>query len=112
LLGVSPRDPRLVKAARAWVKARQVPETPGRADLPDGAFSTSPRPADVASCTTGDALSLALTLLGPVEENRRAVLWLLRTQRHDGGWLHCRLWSWKRRMEAKLRPSQLAWPEE
>lgn len=118
LLGISPRDPRLVKAARAFVKARQVPESTDAAspanatEHPDGAFSTSPRSADVASCTTGDALALSLTLLGPIEENRRAVLWLLRTQRHDGGWLHCRRWSWKRKVEAKLRPSHSSWPEE
>jgi len=111
-LGVPPRDVRLVTAAQALLRARQVTGTGTGQLWPEGAFSASVEPADVASCVTGDDLALSLTVLGPIDENRRAVMWLLRRQRHDGGWLHCHRWSWIAR-GARLMPSRrLAWPEE
>lgn len=111
-LGVPARDPRVVTAAGALLRARQVSGDGSGAQWPDGAFSASAHAADVASCVTGDNLALSLTILGPIDENRRAVMWLLRRQRHDGGWLHCHRWSWSAR-GARLMPSRrLAWPEE
>lgn len=110
LRGVPPRDPRLLKAVRALHRSRQVAEE-RRPDHPDGAFSTTGRPTDVAGCVTGDDLALSLAVLGPIEDNRRAVLWLLSHQRHDGGWLHCQKWNWKRRTGRILRRS-VDWPEE
>lgn len=110
--GVPARDPRLVKGARALLAARHVAEIDDRPQLPAGAWSTSEEPRDVASCVTGDGLALALTILGPIEENRRTVLWLLAHQRHDGGWLHCHRWSLKTRALSLLASRRLAWPEE
>lgn len=111
-LGVSPRESRLVKAVRALIAARQVTGGNEQPDRPDGAFSFSRRASDVASCVTGDDLAISLTVLGPLEENRRAVLWLLHRQRHDGGWLHCHRWSWRARATSLVPSRALAWPEE
>ena len=102
-----------MKAAQALVRARLVREGEQRRDLPAGAYSFSNDASAVASCVTGDNLALALTILGPVEENRRTVMWLLRHQRHDGGWLYCHRWSWKARAKTKLLGARrLEWPEE
>lgn len=109
-MGVPAREPRLVRAVRALVDARQMKES-ANDEHPAGAFSFSRKAVDVASCVTGDNLALCFAVLGPVEENRRAVHWLLRTQRHDGGWLHCHRWSWKAKAAA-LMSSKPAWPEQ
>lgn len=112
-LGVSPREPRVVKAAHALLAGRFVREDVHRPELPDGAYSFSREPGDIASCVSGDNLGIALQVLGPIDENRRAVMWLLRTQRHDGGWLHCHRWSWKTKAATRLLGSlRLHWPEE
>lgn len=109
-MGVPAREPRLVRAMRALVEARQMADAPDD-EHPSGAFSFSRKAVDVASCVTGDNLALCFAVLGPVEENRKAVHWLLRTQRHDGGWLHCHRWSWKAKTAALVarRPT---WPEQ
>jgi hypothetical protein len=111
-LGVSPRDNRLVSAARALVNARQVREKENADQWPAGAFSFSGDPADVASCVTGDDLAITLTILGPSDEVRRAVHWLVQSQRHDGGWLHCHRWSWGAKGMRLLPGRKHEWPEE
>ena len=113
LLGVPARDARMIQGARALIASRQMRDRPALRDWPGGAYGVSKHAGDVASCVTGDNLALALSILGPLEENRLAVLWLLRHQRHDGGWLHCHRWSWRARSRGVL-PSRwkLSWPEE
>jgi hypothetical protein len=101
-----------VQAARALLNARQVREKQNAERWPSGAFSFSADPADVASCVTGDNLSIALAILGPTDEIRRAVMWLLQTQRHDGGWLHCHRWSWGAKSMRLLPGRKYDWPEE
>jgi len=119
LLGVPPRDPRIVGSVRAWLAARQVP-LDGPGDDPEGAggaiaFRSEKGRAvesDVASCITGDGVALALKVLGPVEEVRRAVFFLLRRQRHDGGWLSCNRWSLAVRAKTTLLRGRRTHDEE
>lgn len=112
LMGVPARDPRVVAGMRALLQARHVRESEHHPELPAGAWTFSKDPSDVASCVSGDDLSLALTILGPVEENRRSVLWLLAHQRHDGGWLHCHRWGLRAKMRGLVGKGRYEWPEE
>jgi len=60
-----------------------------KSQLPEGGFSFNWQPPVSVGCRTGDMIK-ALLRTGINDERTSAGLaWIIRNQRHDGGWLHC-----------------------
>ena len=55
----------------------------------DGGFSWDWRPPVSVACRTGDMVRLLVKSSLQNSSTERALEWIMRHQRHDGGWLHC-----------------------
>jgi len=61
----------------------------GKSQLQDGGFSFNWQPPVSVGCRTGDIIK-AMLKTGINDERASAGLsWIIKNQRHDGGWLHC-----------------------
>lgn len=57
--------------------------------LKDGGFKFSCKSSDAAGCRSGDMIYALLKSGVSDERTVKGVEWIIKNQRHDGGWLHC-----------------------
>lgn len=60
-----------------------------RCQSESGGFILNWKPARVAACRTGDMIRYLFRAGFDDERIHRGIDWIVRHQRHDGGWLHC-----------------------
>ena len=79
-LGLDRRTPSIEKTAEYIVQKCQEP---------DGGIFLNWRPSLSVACRTGDIVSALIRAGFSGDEVKRGIGWILKTQREDGGWLHC-----------------------
>jgi hypothetical protein len=62
-----------------------------RCQTDSGGFTFDWKPETPAACITGDMMKYLLVAGFYGASMERGIQWILRNQRHDGGWLHCPL---------------------
>jgi len=59
--------------------------------MPSGGFTLNWKPETEVSCRTGDMVKYLILAGYSGEKIEKGISWIIRNQRHDGGWLHCPL---------------------